>query len=107
LAFLVQPVPDGVMVALSTVVPPDELFILNANPALALAPAPLYLTPICTTFIIESVVINAGVSSMLTSSTAPLTLEAINVVASSGVTSSISVLLPVQPPLSPVALGLK
>lgn len=51
--------------------------------------------------------IAAGVSSMFTSSNWALVFEVKKVVASSGVTSSTSVFVPVQAPLSPVALGLK
>lgn len=97
----------GVIAELSATVPAEAFFILVTKEAFAEAPAPLNLTPTWTTLIVSSEAKAAGVSSMFTSSICSFVLEEIKVVALSGVTSSMSVLSPVQAELSPVALGLR
>jgi len=107
LAFVTQVVPVGTIWLLSSTVPPAEALVLKINPELAEVASPAYLTPILTKFIVSPLPIATGVSSIFTSSIWSNVLEFINVVASSGVTSSMSVFAPVQSPLSPIALDLK
>lgn len=53
------------MAADSSTVPPDDALIRSTNEAFADDPAPLYLTPTLTTFIVEPDVSAAGVASRL------------------------------------------